>query len=76
MILEPDAPLHVREGKYSAWRSWFAWYPVVTEQRTWVWGRRTWRRTFFPPLWFIPPAPCALPEFSDVKRGFWEVETP
>jgi hypothetical protein len=26
-----------KETIYNEWRKWFAWYPVRTEDRVWVW---------------------------------------
>ena len=67
------APLHIQEGVASEWEPWFAWYPVKTEQGPWIWLCRTYRRFFYPPAWFIPPAPWRWREYSCVQKSFWEV---
>jgi hypothetical protein len=73
MALRSDAPLHVREGLVTEWAPWFAWRPVRSEQGRWIWCRRTWRRRFRPPAWFVPPAPGnGWAEYSDERRGYWE----
>jgi len=69
----PHTPMHVREGSASSWRRWFAWRPVHTERDGWIWLRFTFRRRFYPPIWFCPPAPFnGWFEYSDDKLGFWE----
>jgi len=72
--LKPNAPLHIRESFVTEWARHFAWLPTRTEQRTWVWLRWTWKRSVRPPAWFIPPAPAdGWNEYSDDKRGYWEL---
>lgn len=65
-------PLHVIEGAATDWERWFAWRPVRTEQNAFCWLRSTWRRRFFPPLWFVPPAPVSWWQYSDTQRTFWD----
>lgn len=66
-------PLHILEGTMTAWERWFAWRPVRSEQGNWIWLRSTWRRRFYPPLWFCPPAPVdGWVEYSDSRHGFWQ----
>lgn len=36
------------------WHQWFAWRPVFTDDRGWVWLRRVWRR-HVPPMDFLIP---------------------
>lgn len=73
MAFKPGTPLHVREGFHTHWWRWFAWHPVRTEQGRWVWLRHTYRRLFWPPMWFCPPGPHGgVYEHSDVCRGFWD----
>ena len=73
MQLKENAPLHVKEGRATEWRSHFAWWPVRLEQGGWAWMRSTWRRRFQPPAWFCPPAPIdGWNEYSDQKKSFWE----
>ena len=70
-------PLHVREGIASEWRRWFAWRPARLEQGGRVWLRSTWRRRFYPPIWFTPPAPVnGWLEYSDERRSRWEDPSP
>lgn len=65
-------PLHIQDGHASEWKRWFAWRPVRSEQGFQIWLRKTWRRKFFPPMWFCPPAPYnGWNEYSDERRGFW-----
>lgn len=66
-----SVPLHITDGKAGAWERWFAWRPVRSEQGFWVWGRSTWRRWFYPPIWFVPPAPWRWREYSDERCGWW-----
>ena len=39
------------------WHEWFAWRPVFTDDRGWVWLRRIWRR-------HVPPRDVLLPGMS------------
>lgn len=32
------------EFNYELWHPWFAWCPIVTEDRHWVWLNRVWRK--------------------------------
>lgn len=64
----PYTPLHVREGMAGPWQRWFAWFPVVVDASPGCDGRRVWltyveRRWFYPPTWFIPPAPHRWREY-------------
>jgi hypothetical protein len=70
-------PLHILEGSPLPWHRWFAWRPVRSEQGDWIWMRKTWRRRFLPPVWFIPPAPAdGWNEYSDIRKSFWEEVSP
>lgn len=74
---KPTTPMHYYEGLTSEWQRWFAWRPVKLEQGGWCWLRRTWRRRFTPPLWFVPPAPFdGWIEHSDEQLGYWEERAP
>lgn len=67
------APLHILDGEATAWERWFAWRPVLSEQGRYIWLRLTWRRRFYPPIWFCPPAPAdGWSEYSDSRQSFWE----
>lgn len=66
------APLHIIDGQALGWTRWFAWRPVRSEQGNWIWLRSTWRREFYPPLWFCPPAPYMWREYSDTKQNYWD----
>ena len=33
----------------NGWQPWFAWYPVKTEEKKWIWLSKTWR--FFEVIW-------------------------
>jgi hypothetical protein len=34
---------------HGPWRSWFAWRPVRTDDRGWVWCELVWRRREYTP---------------------------
>lgn len=61
-------PLHVREGEAGPWERWFAWFPVRVGASPETYGYLVWletieRRWFYPPIWFIPPAPWRWREY-------------
>lgn len=73
--LVEGAPLHVQEGCHTAWRRKFV-FMAQLEQGGWAILRRTWRRRFYAPLWFCPPAPYdGWHQYSDIQLGFWEIES-
>lgn len=73
IVLKPTSPLHVIEGKATAWSRHFVWLPVRSEQGFWIWLRRTWRRRFFAPIWFDPAPWDGWYQYSDERLSFWEL---
>lgn len=67
----PNAPLHIKESCYSPWESWFAWYPVSTQQDERVWLKRVWRRLVYRPAWVSIEAEPYF-QYSLIKKGYWE----
>lgn len=42
--MEIDHPIPVFGDFIGVWHRWFAWHPIQTYDRRWVWLRRVWRR--------------------------------
>lgn len=66
-------PLHIQDGKASAWEHKFAWLPVRLEEGGVAWLRPVFRRYFYPPTWFVGPAPYRWPQYSLIPASFWEL---
>ncbi len=70
-----DTPLHIQEGVASDWERVFAWLPVRLQEGGTAWLRPVFRRYFYPPVWFVGPAPYRWREYSLIPASFWELRS-
>jgi hypothetical protein len=68
-----NIPLHIQQGVASSWERTFAWLPVRLEEGGTVWLRPVFRRYFYPPAWFVGPAPYRWRQYSQIPASFWEI---